>query len=217
MISSIFRDLKDGATITALGYDIGIRRASIGPLHLPTGQLVACDPLTHPSTEPFDLSIKPGRYPVRLVLAELRDEVRVAYAVVEIAGAEAARWTPALVHGEQPDALDAPGYNVGSSLGCFMDAQTGARLMEYTEIVHFDEDEFEKQLRSQLRKNKKRRAVGWANIGHDYLEPGNILVFPTGYGDGFYHTYVGRTHEGQVTRVVTDFQVLDLRFPSFGF
>lgn len=218
MITRIYRDLEDGAIVTALGYDIIIQRRSLGLLSLPTGQLVACDPLTHPSTEPFDILLDPGDYPIKLVIAELRDEARIAYAVIEVQPEPARRWQLACVPGEEPSATtgEAHGYSVISGLGSFMDADTAARLMEYTELMMYDEDEIARLLHAQLRKTTRE---GWsfAKVEHPYLGQGNIAAFTAGFGEGLYRTYLGHDQDGELTRIVTDFEVLDMRFPSFRF
>ncbi|WP_240670047.1 DUF4241 domain-containing protein [Actinoplanes solisilvae] len=48
--------------------DPGLERHELGTVHLPTGQVVGCDPLM-PSTEPFLDAVEPGRYPLRAWLA----------------------------------------------------------------------------------------------------------------------------------------------------
>jgi len=218
MFAKIYRELEDGATLAALGYDILIKRRSAGQIHLPTGQVVACDPLTHPETEPFDFEVPPGTYPVRLCIADMRDEIVVAYAIIEIAPEPASRWKIATVPSEDTSlwSRDEYGFTGVSSLGGFMDAQTAARLIEYNALVGPDEDnEVERSMESTIRRAQKRDHA-WANIEHLCLGDGNLIVCSSGYGEGCFRTYVGRNDAGEITRIVTDFQVLDLRFPSFG-
>lgn len=218
MIPDIYRDLKDGAMVTALGYDIVIQRRSIGELDLPSGKLVACDPLVHPSTEHFEVELDPGTYPVKLVIAQLRDECPIAYAIIEVDESPARRWELATVPSEDttPMSDEAHGYAVISSLGCFTDAVTATRLMEYTEMAMHDEDEIERLLRGDLRRHRKD-GYSWANIHDPILGSGNLVVFTSGTGEGLYKTYVGYGEDGAITRVVTDFEVLQMRFPSFRF
>ena len=75
--SQVDQPLGDGATITALGYEIVLRRRAVGTLELPTGRLVACDPLDHPDTEPFAYKVTPGSYPVKLVVDGAADRQHV--------------------------------------------------------------------------------------------------------------------------------------------
>ncbi|MEM1349147.1 MAG: DUF4241 domain-containing protein [Myxococcota bacterium] len=210
MYHRVFRDFSDGELVSAVGYDIVVRRRSMGKLVLPTGKLVACDPLEHPGTEPFDLEVDPGAYPVRLYIAELRDDKRVAYASIECAPTSPSRWSHATCFDEHH------GYSVISSLGAFMDAQTATRNIEYTEITLYDEDEIDREMHAQFQRNRKRN-LGYVsgNIAHEALGEGNLIVFSSGHGEGLYTTYVGRDSSGRICRVVTDFEVLDLLFPTF--
>lgn len=208
----IFRDFDDGEILSAVGFDIVVQRRTMGRLHLPTGKLVACDPLEHPETEPFEQELPPGDYPVRAILAQLRDEQRIAYAVLEVRDTPATRWQLAGVHSEEEEHV----YTVVSSIGAFLDASTATRLMEYTELALHDEDEIEREMRAQFRK-RRPKATQWANIEHAALGPGNLIAFTSGFGDGAYKTYFGLDMNGHVSRVVTDFEVLNLKFPSFPF
>lgn len=227
MFFNYFRDFEDGAAISALGYDIIVRRRSIGSLLLTSGKLVACDPLTSLDTEAFTQRFEPGSYPVYVFVAELRDEERAAYAMIRIAPGEAVRWEVGNVQepsDERRSLLDSPeeGYSVDSSIGSFMDADTALALIDYKQIVMPEENELERQVRAQVRKRRKR-GPGWASIelGSDlklpYHDQRNLIVFDTGYGPGVYPTYIGRDADDQIVSVVTDFHVLDFRFPSFSF
>jgi len=210
MYHRVFRDFDDGEMISAVGYDIVVRRRSMGKLALPTGKLVACDPREHPGTEPFDFELEAGTYPVRLYIAQLRDENRVAYAAIQVAPGPARRWSHATCFDEHQ------GYSVISSLGCFMDAQTATRLIEYTEISLYDEDEIDREMHAQFQRSRKRN-LGYVsgNIEHEALGEGNLVVFSSGHGEGLYTTYVGYDESGQICRIVTDFEVLDLLFPTY--
>jgi hypothetical protein len=222
MLSQTFRRFDDGDTVTALGYDIVIRRRNAGILELPSGEIVACDPLTFLETEPFDIAIKPGRYPVLLFVAELRDDSRLAYAMLELSSARTVRWQRARVQGDEDRTLlDAPdaGYPVDSSVGCFMDAHTAGVLMNYTHSV-LDEDEFPRALHGALNRQHKQ-GCSWANLslrrnlGIACAQDLNIVAFETGFGPGLYDTWIGLDEDGEVTRLVTDFRVLDLHFHTF--
>lgn len=219
MFLNVYRDLEDGDLFEALGYDIVIQRRTLPAVCFPTGKLVACDPLTHPTTEPFDFELEPGNYPVRLIIAQLRDEARLAQAILEIHPEPAKRWEVATVPGEDTSLLseDDHGYSVVSSLACFMDVETAAHMIQYGELVLDDDDnEVEKQLKIQQRK-ALTRGLCFNKIAHPALGEGHIALFSSGYGEGLYRTWIGRDADGKITRVVTDFEVLEMRFPSFSF
>src|SRR4051794_1533653 len=64
----------------------------IGDLLLPTGKLVACDPVAYPETEPFSLSLPEGRFPVILSVARIQDDQRVAFAIIQFRTDAPVRW-----------------------------------------------------------------------------------------------------------------------------
>lgn len=218
-----FRDFDDGETVTGLGYDIVIRRRNLGDLQMPTGELVACDPLNGLETEPFATTLAPGAYPVVLFAAELRDEVVIAYAMLVVDDSEPVQWEVASVGDPGPErrGAEGDGYPVDGALGSFMDAATAKALMDYSHAVLPDDNDFRRTLRRRVRR-RLERGYGWANINlkHDADVPEssgelNIIAFDAGYGQGLYSTYLGRNDEGEVARVVTDFDVLDFEFQKF--
>ncbi|MBA2663437.1 MAG: DUF4241 domain-containing protein [Bradymonadaceae bacterium] len=224
MFFNCYRDFEDGTTISALGYDIVLRRRSIGSLQLTSGHLIACDPLSSLETEPFSQAFTPGSYPVSLLVAELRDEERAAYAAIRLGNGEAIRWEVACVQGDGGvlESFEELGYQVESSTGCFMDADTALTLIDYNQIVMPEDNEFDRLVRSQLRKRRKRGpGAATIELGRDlklpYDDGRNLVVFDAGYGRGVYTTYIGHNENDQIVSVVTDFQVLDFRFPSFSF
>lgn len=217
-----YRELEDGEVLSAMGYDIIVHRRSMGALSLPSGSLVACDLLEHPETEPFELQIQPGHYPVRVLIAELRDEIAVAYTSVELAEQPATRWEVAMVHGEAVEegrAHERRGFAVHSNIAGFMDEETAALLIQYNTLVPDDEHELWRDLRAQFKKIRKRHkgktAAAWAELKHLSIGQGNIMAVSSGLGPGLYTTWAGYDDQGQLTRLVTDFDVLKLRFKSF--
>lgn len=219
-----FHDLGDGEIIDGLGFDIVIHRRSIGELLLPSGRLVACDPISALDSEPFELAIKPGAYPAHLIIAELRDEKSVAYAVIELHSSSARRWELAKLPPTQDrsifDGAEEMAFAVDSTLAAFLDAKTQADLLNYHQIVMPEDNDYERHIWGRI--NKRRRSgSGWATLDlrRDLNIPvddgRNMLVFDSGFGDGYFSTYLGYDDENRLTRIVTDFEVLDLRFPSF--
>lgn len=221
-----FREFEDGETVAGLGYDIVIERRNLGRLHMPTGELVACDPLHDIESEPFDTALEPGAYQTVLFAADLRDEKLIAYAMLNIGEKPPIRWEAATVGGggDNPfDPYETDGYPVDGSLGCFMDAETAKVLMDYSHSVMEDDDEFRRVLRGRVRR-RLERGYGWANVNlkHDAKVPQaeghhNVIAFDAGYGPGLYTTYIGWDEDDEISRIVTDFEVLDFRFNTFPF
>ncbi len=219
-----FRDFEDGEIIGGLGFDIILHRRAIGELVLPSGRLLACDPIAALDTEPFSVQLEPGVYPTHLIIAELRDEKRCAYAVVDLLSSDVYRWELATLPAPPDqtifDKRDEVGYTVDSSLGAFVDGETAADLLNYHQLVMPEDNDFERHIWGRVNK-RRRQGVGWASLDlcRDLKLPctddRNLLTFDAGFGNGYYETYIGYDSDDEITSVVTDFEVLDLRFPSF--
>ena len=219
-----FREFEDGEMIDGVGYDIIVHRRSIGDLVLPSGKLIACDPLLTLDSEPFDIDLEPGRYPVHLIIPEMRDERLVAYAVVKVRSTDVRRWElaplPPRSESTLIDPQDENGYTVDSALGGFVDKETASSLLNYHQLVMPEDNDFERHLWGRIHR-RRQNGAGWASIDlrRDLQLPfgdgRNILVFDAGFGNGYYNSYVGFDADEKVTSIVTDFEVLDLRFPSF--
>jgi hypothetical protein len=177
---------------------VRIHRA--GDLILPSGRIVACDPLVMPGTRAFAREVVPGRYPVLLSVAQLEGDQRVAAAAVEFAvsGATAAeRWDLALLPGQDPTTLGPRqffGYGVDAGTGCFMDAQVAATL-DAGEPCGLD---------AALQASYVP-TFSWANVA---LGDGSVVAFSSGWGDGSYASYWGFDGAGRVVALATDFAVL---------
>ncbi|MFJ5533688.1 DUF4241 domain-containing protein [Streptomyces sp. NPDC093261] len=183
-----------------------------GELWLPTGRVVACDPfvcLGQGDIEPFTVSVAPGRYRVDAAVATLTqpDEppsgdphLRVAAARLVIRDEPTAGWELALLPGQDTGALGEDefyGYGVDAGTGCFYDAAADASFQGWGEG---DEgplwDAFENS--------------DWAPGPHLVTAPDGgdtLAAFTSGWGDGCYPTWIGRTAAGEITCFVTDFFV----------
>lgn len=221
-----FHDFDDGEIIDGLGFDIVIHRRSVGELVMPSGKLVVCDPISSLDADPFEISLDPGTYPTHLIIAELRDEKRLAYAVIDLQPSEVRRWElarlPPTADRSIFDGTEEMGFSVDSTLAAFLDAETQAELLNYQQIVMPEDNDFERHIWGRI--NKRRRSgVGWATLDlrRDLSIPiddgRNMLIFDAGFGEGYFSTYLGYDEENRLARIVTDFEVLDLRFPSFPF
>jgi hypothetical protein len=161
----------------------------VGTVRLPSGSVVACDPLVAlESTIPFERKVPPGEYPVVLG----RAEGDCVLACVRFGKEPVRSWEVALRAGE--DGEDgAPGYVVESGAGCFVDAQSassgGAGIETIIPAV---------------------RRQGWASIE---LDPkgrrGNLVAFASGGGDGASTSFWGLDGTGRPACLVTDLGLID--------
>src|SRR5262249_9633115 len=103
------------AVLTA-GYSVERERITyvvepfeLGPVVLPTGEIVACDPLV-PHTTPFAETVAPGRYTLRAWVAVLHKDGaqwqrRITALQLVIADKPAVSWTMALIPGQDASTL----------------------------------------------------------------------------------------------------------------
>lgn len=182
----------------------------VGNIYLATGKIVACDPLISNDMPAFTNVFHKGSFPV-LVHKE-KESNCVAYVEISFEKTEVASWEIALRPNENLENLndgEVFGYPVESGMGCFMDAETQDSLNHlenklyhrkgvdfmgiYEEFFHdhfFDENGAIDQ---------------YAFLKPDEAKPGNIFAFETGYGDGFYATYIGFGKGGYPVKIVTEF------------
>lgn len=181
-----------------------------GKINLPSGKLVACDPLLTNDMLAFSTVFPKGEFSI-LVHKE-RESNCVAYVEIVFSNSPVSKWKLATTGNQRIEELKGEeiyGYPVESGMGCFMDVETQAALDSleqkifqrkgadfmglYEEFFHehfFDENGAIDQF-AMLKPND------------DFA--GNILAFETGYGEGFYGSYIGFDAQGSPVKIVTEF------------
>ncbi|WP_020121019.1 DUF4241 domain-containing protein [Streptomyces canus] len=188
-----------------------IHVAQGGELDLPTGRVVACDPFVYLGSgdiEPFTVSVPPGRYRVEAAVATLgrpdeppadKPHLRVAAARLVIRDEPTATWELALSPEQDLAELKDDeffGYGVDAGTGCFYDAAAEEAFPEAQEDEGPLWDAFEDS--------------DWSGGPHLVTAPSTghtLAAFTSGWGDGFYPTWIGRSASGEVTCFLTDFFV----------
>jgi hypothetical protein len=185
----------------------------VGQLVLPTGRLVACDPLVFPETRPFRKRVPVGRYPVVLSIAHIPSaeekgaaDQRIACAMLRIGRRVPRRWQMAVQTGQPLRELKKDefyGYPVDSGTGCFMDLKAAELLDRRMED---EPDYFERLI--QAAKPVYVHTRKWADFQLEAETALNLVFFSSGFGDGFYPSYWGFDSAGELACLVTDFRVL---------
>jgi hypothetical protein len=213
-VPEFWKAFRDGERFcTSFLGEFRIERREIGQLVVPTGRLVACDPLVFPETRPFRKRVPAGRYPVVLSIAHIAlaqgeggVDQRIACAMLCLSRRVPRRWQMAVQTGQPLRALKRDefyGYPVDSGTGCFMDLNA-ARVLD--KRMSKDPDYFWQLLAATEPVYVHTRE--WADFP---LEPDtglNVVFFSSGFGDGIYPSYWGYDRAGGLACLVTDFRVL---------
>ena len=185
-----------------------LKHRSVGDLLLPTGKLVACDPVVFPEAEHFDLLLPKGSFPVVLSIAMLGDDQRVAFATTRFRDTAPVAWDMLTVEGQDVSTLKPDhyfGYPVDAGVGCFMDAKAGREL----ETLMKKNPDYYEVLSAEMDKTYVH-TWSWLNFKlGDGLQ--NIVAFSSGFGDGMYASYAGFGAQSEVSVIVTDFGVVELK------
>lgn len=191
-----------GRTLEQDGHSLNFSVATIGLLSLPSGRIVACDPLTASHPQPFVQTVLPGRYGVDLSLVRLENgPERVAMARIKFTSRPPAVWVMALRKGQDPATLSPGGYfgyRSDSGTGAFMDADA-VPLADFAGLEEID------ALLQQLTENYKPHRY-W--MEHPLDRRLNVVLFSSGQGAGTYASYFGIDDAGDICTLVTDFQLL---------
>jgi hypothetical protein len=197
-VASIF---DEKAELTYGGSPATLETFSAGVLLLPTGEIVACDPLGDSFRKPFVITVSPGRYPVTLYVSV--PDNRIAMAMLRLNKTPTVSWEVALTPGND-DAQMISGYPVDSGTGCFMDARAARALNRKMK----DNENYFERIISEMSGDRFSR-FPFTNMMLTHKVPSNMIAFGTGVGDGLYASYFGRDEQGGVTCLVSDFQLLD--------
>lgn len=182
----------------------------VGKIYLSSGKLVACDPVITNDMKPFNTAFPTGDFSV--LLHKERESNCVAYTEIIFSNADVSDWEMAITEGQQISDLEEGevfGYPVESGMGCFMDADAQNNLNElehrlyhskgvdfmgiYEEYFHeyfFDENGAIDQ---------------FAFLKPSENHPGTIFAFETGYGEGFYASYIAYDKNKAPVKIVTEF------------
>lgn len=201
-------DLESYFTQEKIG-EMAVDILDIGEVNLPTGEILACDPLVELEEAKAYIQKTPvGKYPVRIAVVPSED-YGDRYACVKV---EFSKNTPVVyelaVTGEEEKMDEAAedeyyGFGVDAGMGCVADKKSQDKYIKYWNKLEEDgeaddpyDDIFEELLAESAQQFPKYQRTGgdWAN----WTIPGtelNIPIFASGWGDGYYPCYFGYDKE----------------------
>lgn len=180
-----------------------------GKISIPTGQLVVCDPLIT-----SDMPIFSTRFPIgefQILIHKERESNCLAYVELVFSNSAITTWELAVSEGQAVKDLEGEeiyGYPVESGMGCFMDYETQQDL-NLLEKKLFDRkgDDFLGIYEEFFHENfyQEEGAINqFAFLKPDEEKPGSIFAFETGYGEGFYASYIGFDQNHQPVKLVSE-------------
>lgn len=196
----------------------------IGDVNLPTGKIVAADPFFTEGQRPFSRTVEPDKYPVYIYMAEIDEQHhRVAYAKIKFRPEDAKKWILALTEDLTEDEMNELGedefygFPVESGLAAFLDAETNDQLTTRIDEVqrknpesNYYDDVLAAEFEHYSGKNKFSRALGDWNDHHPNKDvDNNVIMFASGWGDGYYPAYWGINEAGDTIELVIDFLLND--------
>ncbi len=202
--------------------EIPLEFLHLGELNLPTGQIIACDPLvTFYDAVPFTYMVQPGIYPVTACIAKTANAGnRFAAVKLKFTNQRATLWQMALVEGQDVSEITSDdqffGFGVDAGLGCLSDTETQEYYNQWETDIRENNPGRDVVYNDFIAPAFKRNAkdpnnhddIGdWLNFELPNKPELNIIMFTSGYGDGFYPSYWGITDEGNICSLVVDLQV----------
>ena len=179
----------------------------LGYLFLPTGNIIANDPLCLFEFEPFEKCVPPGKYPVVLYIHHIDDDCRVAFAEIRFSENTPVSYELALTKQQNNQRLIDDkyfGYGVDSGTGCFMDKEACNALEELVKDI---DDGMLPELNDMLNKS-----YVYTYSTANFTLPNsnnNFVVFSSGYGDGCYPSFWSYDEKGDLCSLITDFMTID--------
>jgi hypothetical protein len=174
----------------------------MGKLKVTDGKIIACDPFLYNEDPAFDATFPIGEFPVQLAIAKIKDDERVAFARINFSEQQTpVSWQMAIIPGQDLSTLkkgEIFGYPVDAGTAAFMDATAGRALGD---LINEDNGD---GLADEMEKNYKNTWSSLLKKQDDHT----LALFSSGWGDGFYATYIGTDANGNICRLVTDFSVI---------
>ncbi|PFW91645.1 cytoplasmic protein [Bacillus pseudomycoides] len=178
-------------------------------LKVTSGKIIACDPLIF-NKNSFEQTIQPGTYPIVAWLNE--EDGVIACAELKVSEAKVTEWKMAIKPGQNVSELKEGyifGYPVDTGLGCFADVEAIDKLEEIENRLQQElGEEFISLYDDLIDDVLAEHDDEWGNCVVCEETGSNIIMFRSGYGDGFYPSYWGFDENGKIVSLVTDFQVL---------
>lgn len=194
-----------GATSKMDTTSISFYSVNLGNIKVSSGKIIACDPIVMNDASPFTQAFPKGEFPVQLSIAKIGDDERVAFSRIYFSEKPVIKWEFALLPKEKPIPVGDTtiyGYGVDGGIGLYIDEEANKAFDKLRET---DENIWVKVFNKEMSKTSRST---WEYVIYNF-EKYNLASFSTGYGDGFYGTYIGFDDHGKPCRLLTDFGLIE--------
>ena len=181
-----------------------------GKIELTSGKLVACDPLITNDMKPFQTLFPIGSH--KALIHKERDSNCIAYAEIQFSEKNVSEWILATTEGQNISDLkdeEIFGYPVESGMGCLMDADSQDLLNKLEQLLFERKgDDFMGIYEEFFHQHffETNGAIDqFALLKPHEQKPNNILAFESGYGEGFYASYIGFDENKNPVKIITEF------------
>lgn len=179
-------------------------------LHISSGFLVASDPLITPDKPVFTTKFPLGNFPV--LIHKEKESNCIAYVEVVFGNKEITSWEMAVCDGQNISDLEGEeifGYPVESGMGCFMDFETQTLLHELEQDLYHSKGVDFMGIYEEFFHEHFFDANGaidqFASLKPSDEKENNILAFETGYGEGFYGTFIAFDSQNNPVKIISEF------------
>ncbi|WP_126973299.1 DUF4241 domain-containing protein [Gynurincola endophyticus] len=199
--------------------NMSLMELNLGNLYLPSGQIVACDPLVCLGRSlAFNKTLPAGSYPVTAYVKQNEEQGdRIALIKIEFKPDTTVRWEMALTEFDDIALMTKPddffGFPVDSGLASLCDAETQELYEAFTDKYYSEQsgtDIYTDYFKAMFEKNAAETDTGgnWINFTIPHSTLHNVVMFSSGFGDGNYPCYWGINAKNEVCSLVVDFFVL---------
>ncbi len=191
----------------------GYRVVDLGKVYLASGRVYCCDPFLSDEVTALEKAVPAGHFNVKLSIVTLPDwGRRVALAGLILSNQNLVSWQKAtyMISGDHYSE-----FRVDAGLACFMDKETRELFIQAVDDFYRNKPEgnyYDDILAAEFKQNAE------SGNPHDYGDwdvhypakgnPGNIVMFASGLGDGIYSAYWGLDEMEQPVMLVADFGLL---------
>ncbi len=194
--------------------DKGLHREVLGEVNLPTGRIVAMDPLTLSADKAgFVQTVPPGKYLATVYWTEDKDwGKRNAFAALQFSFEPILEWKIAVNTKQNYKALkddEIFGYAVDGGMGSFLSPEAYQALEDSMDLAQKNTTNYSNYYDDVLSQPLEATNPSRLLYAPTTDPEKTIAMFASGFGDGYYPSYFGFDAQHRPVMLITTFFVVD--------